>query len=608
MLGGESSLQIQSNSWFTCAQLLAGSLWWWFGNGFRLRYSCIQNRMRKHPWYRLTLSLRLSCFHSHQCQQFHHVSSMDTPTYYAIGPLYWASPVQPRGLSHQQVHYFCLVLLSCEIQGRFAWEPQLTFELFRIDRRTGCRIWQVVIKTGGNLCFILHIGSRGCQRHGWTLNPNVLTCFKQEVCYVDRDRDTPQNHGSWNSRELWRREPEMRNPGKSHARHAHRSWKNLKFQILSHQNMPHWTAIIIVIAGEKLFSKRVWHRLRPPAVVVLDVHRGLRRQQQLGALHAAVECCRMQRSPTSAPQASEAPPAAAPRGFWAPAASELPGQYIISHFKWSTFALPIIHIGSPVSKKRPLCKCQRQGWTPKLPVSTKCAALIATETCPKITALEFQGNFEDGNLRWEIQGNPMPIEVERTWNFKFQFIKTCHIELQLLLWLPVKNCFQNSCDIGWGPRPSLFLTSTEAFAANSSLAISTLPFPAASCSGVRPQHRRRRRHHLLRLAALSSRAAAAPDVHGRALRQEKFDDRRVVFERCRVQCGPAAAPQHDRAADRPHGLEELVEAAPVAAQVAPHRRQVVVLRRPHDVLVSARGEMQQKWSSSVPLIFMFYLF
>ena len=47
-----------------------------------------------------------------------------------------------------------------------------------------------------------------------------------------------------------------------------------------------------------------------------------------------------------------------------------------------------------------LWKLQRHGWTPKLPVSTKCAALIATETCPKITALEFQGNFEDGNLRW----------------------------------------------------------------------------------------------------------------------------------------------------------------------------------------------------------------
>ena len=120
-------------------------------------------------------------------------------------------------------------------------------------------------------------------------------------------------------------------------------------------------------------------------------------------------------------------------------------------------------------------------------------------TCPKITSLEFQGSFEDGNLRWEIQGNPMPIEVERTWYFKFLFIKTCHIELQLLLWLPVKNCCQNGCDIGWGPQPLSFLTSTEAFAASSSLALSTWPRNAARCSGVEPQQRRRRRHHLLRL-------------------------------------------------------------------------------------------------------------
>ena len=99
-------------------------------------------------------------------------------------------------------------------------------------------------------------------------------------------------------------------------------------------------------------------------------------------------------------------------------------------------------------------------------------------------------------------------------------------------------------------------------------------------------------------AALSSRAGAAPDVHGRALRQEKGDDRRAVGPCCLVQRGPAGEPRD---------LEDSVEAAPVAAQVAPHRRQVAVERRPHDVVVSARGEMQQKWSSSVPLIFMFYL-
>ena len=85
---------------------------------------------------------------------------------------------------------------------------------------------------------------------------------------------------------------------------------------------------------------------------------------------------------------------------------------------------------------------------------------------------------------------------------------------------------------------------------------------------------------------LSSRAVAAPDVQGRALRQEKGDDRRVVVDCCRVQRGPAAA--------RPRDLEESVEAAPVAAQVAPHRRQVAAAGRQHDVVVSARGEMQQK--------------
>ena len=85
---------------------------------------------------------------------------------------------------------------------------------------------------------------------------------------------------------------------------------------------------------------------------------------------------------------------------------------------------------------------------------------------------------------------------------------------------------------------------------------------------------------------LSSRAGAVPDVHGRALRQEKGDDRRFVVGCCQVQRGLAAAERPD--------LEESVQAAPVAAQVAPHRRQVAVARRFGDVVVSARGEMQQK--------------
>ena len=85
---------------------------------------------------------------------------------------------------------------------------------------------------------------------------------------------------------------------------------------------------------------------------------------------------------------------------------------------------------------------------------------------------------------------------------------------------------------------------------------------------------------------LSSRAErVAPDVHGRAILQEKFDNRRVIGKCCRVQRRHAA---------RPPDHEELVHAALVAAQVAPHCRQVAGARRPSDVGVSARGEMQQK--------------
>jgi len=55
-----------------------------------------------------------------------------------------------------------------------------------------------------------------------------------------------------------------------------------------------------VIAVEKRCSK-TGHRLRPPAEVVLNFHRGLCCQQLLGALHVAVRCCTMQRSVASAP-------------------------------------------------------------------------------------------------------------------------------------------------------------------------------------------------------------------------------------------------------------------------------------------------------------------
>ena len=59
--------------------------------------------------------------------------------------------------------------------------------------------------------------------------------------------------------------------------------------------------IVIVITGGKKRSSKTGHRLRPPATVVHHVHGGLRCQQLLGDRHVAIECCTMQRSPTSAP-------------------------------------------------------------------------------------------------------------------------------------------------------------------------------------------------------------------------------------------------------------------------------------------------------------------
>ena len=231
--------------------------------------------------------------------------------------------------------------------------------------------------------------------------------------------------------------------------------------------MPHWTATIIVIAGEKLFSKRLWHRLRPPAYVVLDVHRGLRRQQQLGALHVAVACCKMQRSGTSAPQASEAPPAAAPRGFWASGPI-----YRISFQVINIRTAHYSHWFTGIQEESPL-QMSKTRMNSKITCFNKMCC-VETETCPKITALEFQGELwrREPEMR-----NPVKSHAHRSWkNLKFQILshqKHATLNCNYLLWLPVKNCFQNGCDIGWGPRPLSSLTSTEAFAASSSLALST---------------------------------------------------------------------------------------------------------------------------------------
>ena len=75
--------------------------------------------------------------------------------------------------------------------------------------------------------------------------------------------------------------------------------------------------------------------------------------------------------------------------------------------------------------------------------------------------------------------------------------------------------------------------------------------------------------------------ASVQDVHGGTLRHEERHDRPVVVPCCLVQ--------------RWQVTEDSVQAAAVAAQVAPDGREVAVVRRVGDVVVSARGGMKQKW-------------
>ena len=80
---------------------------------------------------------------------------------------------------------------------------------------------------------------------------------------------------------------------------------------------------------------------------------------------------------------------------------------------------------------------------------------------------------------------------------------------------------------------------------------------------------------------------AGEDVHGGALRHEERHDRPVAVVGCPVQRWPAV-------------FTGSVEAAAVAAQVAPDGREVAVVRRVGDVVVSARGGMKRKWRCFFP--------
>jgi hypothetical protein len=141
--------------------LLAGGLWW-FGNGFRLHESCVQHRMRKHPWY---------AFHVFIPTEFH--PWIFPPTMIC----HWATSLSlaraaKRLFPSAGSRFLCVPALSHRPRvfclGTMTFEVTLS-NITSIDRRTDCRIWRVETMCGKR-CFILLIGSHGCQRHGWTLN------------------------------------------------------------------------------------------------------------------------------------------------------------------------------------------------------------------------------------------------------------------------------------------------------------------------------------------------------------------------------------------------------------------------------------------------------
>jgi hypothetical protein len=150
------------------------------------------------------------------------------------------------------------------------------------------------------------------------------------------------------------------------------------------------------------------------------------RSGQISLPHAALtfhECQKFQRVPppslghcaakrlypSASPRFPCRPPVLPPGCFaWGPQTPEL--TPFNTYLNWSTFALPnltsddsmcgnrslILHIGSQVSKKSPLRRCQRHRWTPKPTVSTKRAALIMTGTHAKSPLLNFEETLKRG--------------------------------------------------------------------------------------------------------------------------------------------------------------------------------------------------------------------
>ena len=117
--------------------------------------SCVQNRMRKHPWYAFHVFIPTN---ASSFTMFH---PWIFPPTMPLG--HCIEPVQPRGFLHQ-VHDFCVSLLSRIIQGCFAWEPQLTFEvtLSQIslqviaERTAGFDVWKPCAESAVSFFSLAH--------------------------------------------------------------------------------------------------------------------------------------------------------------------------------------------------------------------------------------------------------------------------------------------------------------------------------------------------------------------------------------------------------------------------------------------------------------------
>ena len=144
-----------------------------------------------------------------------------------------------------------------------------------------------------------------------------------------------------------------------------------------------------------------WH---PWATAVLEAHSCSQEALSISKFTISVWHSSLARSTGALPEDCWHP-------NWHPSISSTHTWTILT---WSTCALPtltsddsmcgnlslILRIGSRLSKKSPICKGQRQGWTRKLPASTKTCYVDGDRDTSKILALELQGNLEEGSATY----------------------------------------------------------------------------------------------------------------------------------------------------------------------------------------------------------------